>query len=136
MDSAAACYAAIDLLCEEPFATGEPAFRLNEVQEENPGELQQGQTVAIAALHPTGQLCGHAFQGGSELPEEPTSDRLGRESIRRTSGKGHCSSAPAAGQPGKRAYDLRIGIGEGQFQMRKAIERRDDGEPASGRIQG
>jgi hypothetical protein len=55
MDSPPPRNAAIDLLCQEPFAAGEPAFGLNEVQEEDPGELKQSEAVAVATLHPTGQ---------------------------------------------------------------------------------
>jgi hypothetical protein len=76
------------------------------------------------------------FQGRPELPEEAASDRLGRECIRRPSGKGHRSSARAAGQPGKRAYNLRIWIEKVQLQMRETIKGRGNGEPASGTIQG
>jgi hypothetical protein len=136
MDSPPPRDAAIDLLCQELFATGEPAFGLNEVQEEDPGELQQSEAVAVAALHPTGQLFCHVLQGGPELPEEAASDRLGRKCIRRPSGKGHWSSARAAGQPGKRAYNLRIWIEKVQLQMRETIKGRGNCEPASGTIQG
>ena len=72
--------AAIDLLGEEPVASGQPALGLDEVEEEHPGELQQGQAAAVLAAERARQPLRHPVERGLELPEEAAADGLAAES--------------------------------------------------------
>ena len=51
MNSSALAEAAVDLLCHEPIAAGQPPFGLHEVQEKHACELKKGEAVPIFGVH-------------------------------------------------------------------------------------
>ncbi len=69
-DPAAALQHPVQFLGQESRPAVEPAALLNEIEEEDPGQVEQRQRVPVAPRNSPGQLGHGRRKGGAELPEE------------------------------------------------------------------
>jgi hypothetical protein len=81
LDSAPLGETALDLISQEPFFSGEPAFCLYEVEEQDPGKLEQDESMPIVRPRQSRNAVFHSVEGGPELPEEAPAYRLGGECL-------------------------------------------------------
>jgi hypothetical protein len=81
VDPALASQAPIHLLCQEVLSSTEPSLGLDEIEEEDPSELEQGEAVAVFSAHRPWKAGCHAVECRTKPSEEATSYRFGRERI-------------------------------------------------------
>jgi hypothetical protein len=68
--------AAVYLFRQEAVPAAQPAFGLDEVQEQDPCELQESQTMAVFGPHRPGKACTQVCESTAELLEESTPNRF------------------------------------------------------------
>src|SRR5215207_5796865 len=91
--------AAVHFLGQEAVAACEPALGLDEVEEEDPGELEQRQAPPLLAAERRRKLFGHSVQGGLELTKEAAADGFAAQCIGGAGGIGQCAAGPRAREP-------------------------------------
>ena len=66
----------VDLLDQKSVSAAKPALGLDEIQEEDPSELQECQSVAIRCAHRSRESSSHSIESAAEYPKETTAHRL------------------------------------------------------------
>ena len=136
VDAPPARQAAVHLFGEELFSAGEPPFGLDEIEEEDTGELEQRQAASVLAARPIGHALHHPLERCLELAEEAAPDLLSAQRVGSADCVGQRAARPPRGEPAERGDGGAAWVIELHFQRRRTVERDGHAQPPCGRIEG
>jgi hypothetical protein len=122
IDSSLATEASVYFFGQEPLTAGKPSFGLHEVEEEDPGELEESEVMAFVPPHRSREAGGQPLESGSKLAKEATPGALTGERIRCTGCIGQSATHRGIRQPRKTAQHQAVRGGQVDYQLLDSIE--------------
>ena len=103
---------------------------MDEVEEEDAGELQQSKCVPVLGRERAGQSGGHAFQCCAELAEKALADRFSTECVGRVRGVARGAGSAAGPESPQRNEGRPVGSVEIDREPRRALQGQGDSQAA------